>query len=145
MPCGWGCFFAGPAAAYNAQVLSGARDTAEQLQRAEQPHGDQSSDRHDVGSFRQTADAAFDQLKQISQTENPKLYEVARRMGNRRYATFTRHQPHDPNTVTTDQQHRDAVGFDASWRIEARIASRCSRTVSRRHDTSVRCSPWVSP
>ena len=34
-----------------------------------------------MGSFWQTADAAFDQLKQISQTENPKLYEVAPGMG----------------------------------------------------------------
>ena len=48
---------------------------------AGQPHGDRSGDRHDLGSFRRTADEAFGRLKQISQTEDTKLYEVVRGMG----------------------------------------------------------------
>lgn len=78
-----GTLFAGPAAVsvYNAQVIAEARDTAAQLQRAlvSRTVIDQA-----IGIIRArsggTAEEAFDRLRQISQTENTKLHDVARRM-----------------------------------------------------------------
>lgn len=78
-----GSLFAGPAAVavYNAQVLAEARDTADQLQRAlvSRTVIDQA-----IGIIRArsggTAEEAFGRLRQISQTENTKLHEVARRI-----------------------------------------------------------------
>ncbi|WP_428341326.1 ANTAR domain-containing protein [Mycobacterium sp.] len=66
---------------YNAQVIAAARDTAEQLQRAlvSRKTIDQA-----IGIIRArsggTEEEAFNRLRRISQTENIKLHEVARRI-----------------------------------------------------------------
>lgn len=78
-----GTQFAGPAAVsvYNAQLMAETRETAAQLQKAlvSRTVIDQA-----IGIFRarsgSTAEEAFDRLRQISQTENTKLHEVARRV-----------------------------------------------------------------
>ena len=78
-----GTQFAGPAAVsvFNAQIIGEARDTAAQLQRAlvSRTVIDQA-----IGIVRarsgSTAEEAFERLRQISQTENTKLREVARRI-----------------------------------------------------------------
>jgi GAF domain-containing protein len=78
-----GSQFAGPAAVsvYNAQLLSKARDRAEQLQRAlaSRPLIDQA-----IGILRSRSgvseEEAFDRLTRISQKENVKLRVVAERM-----------------------------------------------------------------
>lgn len=78
-----GSQFAEPAAVsvYNARVIAEARDTAGQLERALVSRAviDQA-----IGIIRArsggTAEEAFDRLRQISQTENTKLHEVARRV-----------------------------------------------------------------
>lgn len=78
-----GSAFAAPAAVavYNAQVLAGARETAAQLQRA---LGSRTVIDQAIGIIRArsggTAEQAFDRLRRISQTENTKLHEVARRI-----------------------------------------------------------------
>jgi GAF domain-containing protein len=78
-----GPHFASPAAVtvYNAQVLSAARDTAEQLQRA---LGSRTVIDQAIGILRArsggTAEEAFDRLRHVSSTENTKLHEVARRI-----------------------------------------------------------------
>ena len=95
-----GTLFAVPAAVavYNAQVLANARDTADQLQRAliSRTVIDQA-----IGIIRArsggTAEAAFDRLTQISQTENTKLHEVARRIVEEAVRRAdARQQPHRP-------------------------------------------------
>lgn len=78
-----GTQFAGPAAVsvYNAQLITEARETAAQLQQAlvSRTVIDQA-----IGIIRarsgSTADEAFDRLRRISQTENTKLHEIARRV-----------------------------------------------------------------
>lgn len=78
-----GTQFAGPAAVsvYNAQLMADTRETAAQLQKAlvSRTVIDQA-----IGIIRartgNTAEEAFDRLRQISQTENTKLHEVARRV-----------------------------------------------------------------
>ena len=78
-----GSLFAGPAAVsvFNAQVMTAARDTVAQLEHALDSRAviDQA-----IGIIRArsgaTADEAFDRLRQMSQTENTKLREVAARL-----------------------------------------------------------------
>jgi GAF domain-containing protein len=78
-----GTLFASPAAVsvYNARVITEAQNTAAQLQRAlvSRTVIDQA-----IGIIRArsggTAEDAFERLRQISQTENTKLHEVARRI-----------------------------------------------------------------
>lgn len=78
-----GTQFAGPAAVsvYNAQLIAEARETAGQLQRAlvSRTVIDQA-----IGIIRarsgSTAEEAFDRLRHISQNENTKLHEIARRV-----------------------------------------------------------------
>ena len=99
-----GSSFAGPAAVavYNAQVLADARETAEQLQGAlvSRTVIDQA-----VVLIRArsggTAEHAFDRLKLLSQNENTKLHEVARRIVEeavRRVEAL--HRPHGPPDPT---------------------------------------------
>lgn len=78
-----GTQFAGPAAVsvYNAKLMAETRETAAQLQKAlvSRTVIDQA-----IGIVRarsgSTAEEAFGRLRQISQTENTKLHEVARRV-----------------------------------------------------------------
>lgn len=78
-----GSLFAGPAAVsvFNAQVMTAARDTVEQLTHALESRAviDQA-----IGIIRArsgaTADEAFDRLRRMSQNENTKLREVAGRL-----------------------------------------------------------------
>jgi GAF domain-containing protein len=78
-----GSQFAGPAAVsiFNAELLAGARERAEQLQRALASRAviDQA-----IGIIRSrsgaSAEVAFARLVQVSQTENTKLYVIAERL-----------------------------------------------------------------
>ncbi len=78
-----GSQFAGPAAVsiYNAQLLAGARERAEQLQQALESRTviDQA-----IGIIRSRSGAsvewAFGRLIRMSQTENTKLYVIAERL-----------------------------------------------------------------
>ncbi len=78
-----GSQFAGPAAVsiYNAQLLAGARERTEQMQRALESRAviDQA-----IGIIRSrtgaSAEWAFGRLVRMSQTENTKLHVVAERL-----------------------------------------------------------------
>jgi GAF domain-containing protein len=93
-----GSQFAGPAAVsiYNAQLLVGARERAEQLQLALESRAviDQA-----IGIIRSrtgaSAEWAFARLVRMSQTENTKLYAIAERLVEEsvRRAQARRHQP----------------------------------------------------
>lgn len=78
-----GAKFAGPAAVslHNAQLLAGARERAEQLQRA---LGSRAAIDQAIGIVRSrsggTAEEAFARLVRISQSENVKLHVVAQRL-----------------------------------------------------------------
>jgi GAF domain-containing protein len=90
-----GSQFARPAAVsvYNAYIINDAKDKANQLQRALDTRGviEQA-----IGLIRGrsgvTTEEAFDRLRQISQTENTKLHEVARRLVEEAVAR-ARHRP----------------------------------------------------
>jgi GAF domain-containing protein len=90
-----GSQFARPAAVsvYNAHIINDAKDKANQLQRALDTRGviEQA-----IGLIRGrsgvTTEEAFDRLRQISQTENTKLHEVARRLVEEAVAR-ARHRP----------------------------------------------------
>jgi AmiR/NasT family two-component response regulator len=75
--------FAGPAAVslYNAQLLTAARERAEQLQRA---LGSRAVIDQAIGLLRGrnggSAEEAFDELRRISQSENVKLAVIAQRV-----------------------------------------------------------------
>lgn len=93
-----GSQFAGPAAVsiYNAQLLAGARERAEQLQQALESRTviDQA-----IGIIRSrsgtSVEVAFGRLIQMSQAENTKLYVIAERLVAEavRRAQARRHQP----------------------------------------------------
>jgi GAF domain-containing protein len=78
-----GSQFAGPAAVsvYNAQLLAGAQERTQQLQRA---LGSRAVIDQAIGIIRSrsgaSAEQAFERLTRISQTENTKLYVVAERL-----------------------------------------------------------------
>ena len=78
-----GSKFAGPAAVsvYNAQLLTAARERAEQLQRA---LGSRAVIDQAIGILRGrtggSAEDAFDRLRRISQSENVKLAVIAQRV-----------------------------------------------------------------
>jgi GAF domain-containing protein len=91
-----GSQFAGPAAVsiYNAQLLAGARERAEELQRALDSRAviDQA-----IGIIRSrtgaSAEVAFDRLVRMSQSENTKLRVVAERLVNEAVGRARARQP----------------------------------------------------
>ena len=85
MPWSWARGSPRPAAVsvYNAQLLAGARERTEQLQRA---LGSRAVIDQAIGIIRSrsggSAEEAFDRLKQLSQADNVKLVVVAEQLVN---------------------------------------------------------------